>query len=790
MFGFKRKKTAVFNDEDFCANYKDEYVLPLIPIKGAVFGPEISTSFDFGKPNSVKALEYSANTSNVVVIAMQKTNTDNPSFEDFGKICSLADIKDITKLSQGVFRVNATGLSRVRILEIIKEEPFLMVRAKSLPPLDKYNEKIVTLSKLAKEKYLNLLNLSGHYEEACEDQFEGANPEKICDIITAYLIINPSEYFEILQETNLTVRLEKTVEYLIRSVNNAKLELELENKLMLQFTSDQRSRYLREKRNLISRELSDEDDDDEIYEYREKLESLPIPEEYKTRVLKEMTRLEMTPPGSQEAAVIQSYLECILDLPWNMQTDNDFSVSEAVEILESEHYGLEKVKERIVEYIAVMKRTNSLKSPILCLVGPPGVGKTSIARSVANATGRKFVRVSLGGMHDEAEIRGHRKTYVGAMPGRIISGLRQAQSKNPVFLLDEIDKLSHEMKGDPASALLEALDPEQNSTFTDTYVEIPFDLSDVMFVTTANTTSTIPAPLLDRMELIELNGYMPDEKVEIAKRHLIPKQLEANGISADNIEFTDEIIYEIVDKYTRETGVRQLERAVASLCRKAAKKIVVDNELKLDLKIDNLSDYLGKEVHTYEVIKDESKVGVVNGLAWTSVGGDTLTIEAVYSPGSGKLELTGNLGDVMKESAKAAVGYIRANAEKFGLAHIDWSKIDLNVHVPEGAVPKDGPSAGITIATAIISALSDKGVAQQIAMTGEVTLTGRVLPIGGLREKLLAANRARAKSVIIPSENKADLKDIPLEILDSLEILYAETLPDVYGYVFGERNEN
>jgi ATP-dependent Lon protease len=492
----------------------------------------------------------------------------------------------------------------------------------------------------------------------------------------------------------------------------------------------------------------------------------------------------MTPPGSQEAAVIQSYLDCILDLPWEASTPNDFDVAQAVEILDREHYGLEKVKDRIIEYIAVMKRTNSLRSPILCLVGPPGVGKTSVARSIANATGRKFVRISLGGMHDEAEIRGHRKTYVGAMPGRIIAGLRQVQSKNPVFLLDEIDKLSRDVKGDPASALLEALDPEQNSTFTDTYVEIPFNLSDVMFITTANSTSTIPPALLDRLEVIELNGYMPTEKVEIAKRHLIPKQLAANGITDDNIVFTDDVLLAIIDGYTRETGVRQLERSIASLCRKATKALVLGESETLELTVRSLSELLGRQVHVFDVMDDLESTGVVNGLAWTGVGGDTLSIETNKAVGNGHMELTGNLGDVMKESAKTAIGFLKSNAENFGLSDIDWSKLDLHIHVPEGAVPKDGPSAGIALATCIISALSGKPVSRRIAMTGEITLTGRVLPIGGLREKLLAANRAKISRVIIPMENEADLSEIPKEILESLTVTTASEYKDVYKAVF------
>lgn len=476
----------------------------------------------------------------------------------------------------------------------------------------------------------------------------------------------------------------------------------------------------------------------------------------------------------------------MLDLPWNDDTKPDFNIKEAAGILDEDHYGLEKVKERILEYLAVIKLTDSLKSPILCLVGPPGVGKTSVAKSVARATNRKFTRLSLGGMHDEAEIRGHRKTYVGAMPGRIIAGLRQVQSKNPVFLLDEIDKLSKDYKGDPSSALLEALDPEQNSTFTDNYVEIPFDLSDVLFITTANTLSTIPEALLDRLEVLELSGYLPDEKLEIAKRHLIRKQLEANGVSEKNIDFSDEILNEIIDCYTRESGVRQLERSIASLCRKAAKTVVDGENVTLELTKEKLRTYLGPKVHTYDIASEAKLVGTVCGLAWTSAGGDTLQIEAAFSDGNGKLELTGHLGDVMKESAKAAIGYLRANGSQYGIKSDIWEKSDIHIHVPEGAVPKDGPSAGITITTSLISSLTKTPVPQDIAMTGEITLTGRVLPIGGLREKLLAATRAQVKRVILPKENENDIEDVPEKVREKLDIHYAESMNDVYRFAFGE----
>ncbi|MCL1912575.1 MAG: endopeptidase La [Eubacteriaceae bacterium] len=786
MLKLKKKKNKTKSLEELKSLLgAGEYILPLIAVKGAIFGCEIETSFDFGKSNSIKAIDFSPNTSDLIAIAMQKSSEGKATAEDLSKVCCMADVRDVTRLGGDVLRVNLHGMSRVRIEQIIYEEPFMLVKV-SLEDESQgaRDQQAQALSKICQERYFQLFQLTGSYDEEFANLLSSSPPQKVCDLIMASVPITPTEYYDIMQGSTVVERLEKTIAYLVNSANNAVIEMELENKLMLQFTTDQRSRYLREKRNLISKELRDDEDDEELDEYRGKLAALPIQEEHKTRLLKEVIRLETTPPGSQEAAVIQSYLDCVLDLPWAESSPGDFDISKAVDILDAEHYGLKKVKDRIIEYIAVMKQTNSLKSPILCLVGPPGVGKTSVAKSISNATNRKFVRLSLGGMHDEAEIRGHRKTYVGAMPGRIIASLRQVQSKSPVFLLDEIDKLSRDIKGDPASALLEALDPEQNSTFVDTYIEIPFNLSDVMFITTANTTSTIPAPLLDRLELIELNGYLPNEKLEIAKRHLIGKQMKENGITGDNIEFTDEVIYEIIEKYTRETGVRQLERSIASLCRKAAKSIVVDQVDTITITKENLSTYLGKQVHDYDIMKDESLVGVINGLAWTSIGGDTLTIETNHCPGSGKTELTGNLGNVMKESARMAISYLKANAESFGIAHVDFAKTDIHIHAPEGAVPKDGPSAGIALACSILSSLTSTPVWQQIAMTGELTLTGRVLAIGGLREKLLAANRAKVQKVFIPKQNEPDLAEIPGEIIEGMELVLVQNAREVIEEIF------
>lgn len=764
-----------------------EYLLPILNIDGYLIGPEISTVIDLDDQDSLMAVEYAAKTSHLICFVNGFDPQNDPKQTILKKICCIGDIKDIVKIGQNSVRISVKGINRGIIWDY--EEPESVSVAVVSPfeyDMTKIAEEDKILTQLLIDKYIGYLNLIGRYDDYYEKQLEEQHPDKVIDMITSNLPLSNDEYYALMEHFSTDSRLKAAIETLVRLTNIADMELELEKELVLTLSNDQKARYLREKKQLINKELNEDDEDETLDEYRSKLEALPLQEEYKKRLLKEMDRFEMTPMGSQEASVIQSYLDYVLDLPWEKADIDDFDIKQASEILDADHFGLEKVKERILEYLAVIKLTHSLKSPILCLVGPPGVGKTSIAKSIANATGRKFVRISLGGMHDEAEIRGHRKTYVGAMPGRIIAGLRQVQSKNPVFLLDEIDKLTKDIKGDPASALLEALDPEQNATFTDTYIEIPFDLSDVMFITTANVLSTIPDPLLDRMEVIELPGYMPSEKLEIAKQHLIEKQMKLNGITSENLELTDEVLYEIIYNYTRESGVRQLERSISALCRKAAKNLIVDGNKKLEVSKDKLYDFLGKKVHTYDIAKEESVIGVVNGLAWTSVGGDMLQIEVAVAQGSGKLELTGQLGDVMKESAKTAIGHIRTNAEFYRAQDVIWDKIDLHIHVPEGAVPKDGPSAGITMTTALISALTKRAVPQKTAMTGEITLIGNVLPIGGLREKLLAANRSEITRVIIPAENKEDLKEISEKILKQITIEFAETMHDVYSYIFEE----
>ncbi len=764
-----------------------EFIIPVVPLRGLTMGPEMHSTIDLGRRQSVLAAQEAHKEKRLLGFAAQFDQAvENPAGNELMDICCIADLNDISPMHYDTVRIHVTGLCRAKIIEYVQTEPFFIARVKVITPnVFEECENILALKKVVLNKYKELINLLQKGDNGVNTALEDYAADNLVDYITANTKISYEDFYDIFLEEDTAERLSKTAEALSLLIKSAEIDIEIENRIVMRYSQDQRTRYLREKKRVIDSELGEGDGmDDDISEYIQAIKDLPLEEEYREKLLKEVSKLEMMPPTSQDAAVISTYIDLILDLPWDKKTEDDFELENSKKILDEDHYGLEKVKDRILEYLAVVKLTNSLKAPILCLVGSPGVGKTSVGKSIARATGRKFIRVSLGGMHDEAEIRGHRKTYVGAMPGRIISGIRQAKVNNPVFLLDEIDKLSRDLRGDPSSALLEVLDPEQNSTFTDTYTEIPFDLSNVMFIATANNLNSIPEPLLDRMEIIELPGYIATDKIHIARNHLIPKQLEMNGITEENLIISDEVLNALINNYTRESGVRQLERTIASLCRKAAKKAAEEENALLCPTVDELDDLLGRSVATYDIAKDEELIGVVNGLAWTASGGDTLQIEMATAPGSGKLELTGNLGDVMKESVHVALGHIKTNAENYGLGDIEWDKTNIHIHVPEGAVPKDGPSAGITMTTALISALGKKPVSQKIAMTGEISLTGRVLPIGGLREKLLAASRATVNKVLIPKENERDLKDVPKEILDTLTIVTVERMSDVYREVF------
>ncbi|HZH92797.1 MAG TPA: endopeptidase La, partial [Tissierellaceae bacterium] len=588
-------------------------------------------------------------------------------------------------------------------------------------------------------------------------------------------------------------RLEILHEILQREIELLRIEEKINQRVKKQINKVQKEYYLKEQLKAIQKELGEDDTfSSEMEEYASKIKKLKMPKEVREKALKEVDRLAKMSPHSAEVGVIRTYLDWIVDLPWDKETKEKIDIKKAREILDNDHYGLMDVKERILEFIAIRKLTNSIKGPILCLVGPPGVGKTSIARSIASSLNRNFVRMSLGGVRDEAEIRGHRRTYVGSMPGRIISSIKKAGTRNPVFLFDEIDKLASDFRGDPASALLEVLDPEQNSTFTDHFLEAPFDLSKVMFITTANTTSTIPPALLDRMEVIRISGYTEEEKLQIAKRYLLPKQMKEHGLKDDQIKISDAAIRGVINYYTREAGVRNLERNIANLCRKAAKKIVEDGKKSVSINAGNITTYLGTKKFRYDKLEEKNQVGVANGLAWTAVGGETLSVEVTTMKGTGKTQLTGKLGDVMKESAMAGISYVRANAERLKISPDFYKDVDIHIHVPEGAIPKDGPSAGITIATAVISALTERAILREVAMTGEITLRGRVLPVGGIKEKLLAAHRMGIKKVLLPYDNNKDLEEIPDKIKKKMEFVLVKDLDQVLEHALekGETNED
>lgn len=611
----------------------------------------------------------------------------------------------------------------------------------------------------------------------------------MADIVASHLPLKLKDKQDILETADIKERLNKV----IRSIHNEKEVLEIEKKIgqrvKRSMERTQKEYYLREQMKAIQKELGDkEGKTGEVQSLTEKIEEAGMPERVKETALKELSRYEKVPSSSAESSVIRNYIDWLIALPWSDETEDKLDIKKAGEILDKEHHGLEKVKERILEYLAVKQLTKTLKGPILCLAGPPGVGKTSLAKSISTSMGRRFVRISLGGVRDESEIRGHRRTYVGAMPGRIIQGMKKAGKQNPVFLLDEIDKMSSDFRGDPSSAMLEVLDPEQNSTFSDHYIEETFDLSKVLFIATANNLASIPGPLRDRMEIISLSGYTENEKLEIVKDHLLPKQIKEHGLTKSNLQIRDQAITDIIRYYTREAGVRTLERQIAAICRKAAKAIVSEERKRITVTEKNLADYLGKRIFRYGQAETEDQIGVVTGLAYTTVGGDTLSIEVSLSPGKGKLILTGKLGDVMRESAQAAFSYVRSKAEQFGIDPKFHEKYDIHIHVPEGAVPKDGPSAGITMATALVSALTDRAVKREVGMTGEITLRGRVLPIGGLKEKALGAHRAGLTTIIAPKDNEKDIEDIPESVREGLKFIFVSHLDDVLEHALvGEK---
>ncbi|WP_125152842.1 endopeptidase La [Clostridium rectalis] len=762
---------------------KNSKVLPLIPLRGIIIFPYMVMHFDVGREKSILALEEAMLNGQEIFLAAQKeAKVEEPDESDIFTTGTICNIKQILKLPGDTVRVLVEGETRAKLKKIVDNEPFFKVEIEALKDedgsKDSETEALVRSVRKAFDEYVKLSGSIPTETLLTLDDIE--SPGRLCDVISSYLILKQDKKQELLEAYNIFNRLEQLLVILKNEVDILKVERKIGIKVKNKIDKVQKEYYLREQLKAIQEELGEEDEDKkEINRYKNKINKAKLPKPVKEKALYELDRLRNSGSYSAEGGVIRTYLDWILELPWNVQTEDNIDVRVAREVLEKEHYGLEDVKNRIIEYLAVKKMSNSLKGPILCLVGPPGVGKTSIAKSIAHALNRNFVRMSLGGVRDEAEIRGHRKTYVGAIPGRIIYGMKQAKSKNPLFLLDEIDKMSNDFRGDPKDALLEVLDSEQNNTFRDHYLELDFDLSNVLFITTANTLHTIPRPLMDRMEIIEVSGYTGEEKFNIAKKHLIPKKLEEHNIESNVITISDSAIYCIIDNYTRESGVRSLEREISAVIRKAIAEMVEKDKKKIRITVNQIKKYLGPTIFTYDKANEIDQIGVVTGMAWTGYGGDTLPVEVSVMQGTGKLELTGKLGDVMKESARTGYSYIRANAEKYGIKPNFYKEKDVHIHVPEGAVPKDGPSAGVTMITAMVSALNLTKVKHNVAMTGEVTLTGRVLPIGGLKEKTLAAYRAGINTVIIPKDNEKDLLKIPKSIKNKLNFILAENIDEV-----------
>ncbi|PFO09092.1 endopeptidase La [Bacillus cereus] len=760
----------------------NERIVPLLPLRGVLVYPTMVLHLDVGRDKSIQALEQAAMDENIIFLAMQKEmNIDDPKEDDIYSVGTVAKVKQMLKLPNGTLRVLVEGLHRAEVIEFIEEENVVQVSIKTVTEEveDDLEEKAFMRTLLEYfEQYIKVSKKVSNETFATVADVE--EPGRLADLIASHLPIKTKQKQEILEIVSVKERLQTLISIIQDEQELLSLEKKIGQKVKRSMERTQKEYFLREQMKAIQTELGDkEGKGGEVEELREKIEQSGMPEETMKAALKELDRYEKLPASSAESGVIRNYIDWLLALPWTEATEDIIDLAHSEEILNNDHYGLEKVKERVLEYLAVQKLTNSLKGPILCLVGPPGVGKTSLARSIATSLNRNFVRVSLGGVRDESEIRGHRRTYVGAMPGRIIQGMKKAKTVNPVFLLDEIDKMSNDFRGDPSAALLEVLDPEQNHNFSDHYIEEPYDLSKVMFVATANTLSSIPGPLLDRMEIISIAGYTELEKVHIAREHLLTKQLKEHGLRKGNLQVRDEALLEIIRYYTREAGVRTLERQIAKVCRKVAKIIVTAERKRIVVTEKKIVDLLGKHIFRYGQAEKTDQVGMATGLAYTAAGGDTLAIEVSVAPGKGKLILTGKLGDVMKESAQAAFSYIRSRAEELQIDPNFHEKNDIHIHVPEGAVPKDGPSAGITMATALISALTGIPVSKEVGMTGEITLRGRVLPIGGLKEKTLSAHRAGLTKIILPAENEKDLDDIPESVKENLTFVLASHLDEV-----------
>lgn len=762
--------------------------MPAVALRGLTILPGMVQHFDISREKSVRAVETAMmGDQKVYLVTQRNPQQEVPTAADLYQMGTVSQIKQIVKMPNGILRVMVEGLERAALLTLFEDGQYLEAEIEDAPMQEEQLSDTVkeAMSRIVKEKL---------------EEFGNANPKAVKDFIGSLLVITDLEPLltqtanefpwdfavkqELLECDYVSHLYDRIVYYLMREIEILMIKRDYQGKVKEHIDKNQRDYILREELKVIREELGDDAGAEDADGYLEQLEKLNADKETKEKIKKEIQRFKGMPGGSQEANVLRTYIETVLEMPWKKTSRDNQDIIHAKEVLEEDHYGLEQVKDRVLEFLAVRALTKKGTSPILCLVGPPGTGKTSIARSVARALGKKYVRISLGGIHDEAEIRGHRKTYVGAMPGRIADAMRQAGVANPLMLLDEIDKVSADYRGDVSSALLEVLDGEQNGKFRDHYLEIPLDLSGVLFIATANDVSTIPRPLLDRMEVIEVSSYTENEKFHIAKKYLVPKQLERNGLTGEMLSFSDKALEKIIHNYTREAGVRNLERRIGEICRKAAREFLEKKRKSVHTTEGNLQKYLGKEKITFENANEEDEVGIVRGLAWTSVGGDTLQIEVNVMPGDGKLQMTGQMGDVMKESAQIALTYVRSVADRYGVESKYFKEHDLHLHIPEGAVPKDGPSAGITMATAMLSAVTGKKVLASVAMTGEITLRGRVLPIGGLKEKTLAARMAHMKKVLVPDKNRPDMAEISKEITKGMEIVFVKTMDDVVREAF------
>ena len=756
--------------------------LPMVPLRGMVVFPKVVTQLDIGRTASVQAVKAAMDGDQYLAVATQKDeNIETPTLSELGQVGTIVKINQMLRLPGGVVRILVEGVTRIQLDAITSTDPYYVAEVTPLnavqdEPMEEEAYRRILQSKFA--QWVEVVKPTN--DEGIDQVMNSEDASELADQIAFILPINTKVRQSILDELSVSRRLNMVVGILNTELQINDIENSINNQVRQQMEKAQKEYFLREKIRIIHDELGDKmDPDQEANELREQLEALGLPEEIHTRIDKEITRYSRMPQMMPESNILRNYIDWLLQLPWTTLSDDRLELKEASDVLDGDHYGLEKIKKRILEFLAVRKLSGKQSGSILCLVGPPGVGKTSLASSIAKAMNRKFIRASLGGVRDEAEIRGHRRTYVGALPGRMIQGLKNAGTRNPVFLLDEIDKLASDYKGDPSSALLEVLDPEQNSTFSDHYIEIPFDFSDVFWITTANVASHIPGPLLDRMEIIELSSYTEEEKLEIAKRYLVPKQIEKNGLGDYDVVLSDEVLQRVISEYTKEAGVRTLEKTIAKICRKLAYAVVTEGETVPTVTIDNVEDYLGTPRFVEEEREESAQVGLVYGLAWTSVGGVVLPCEATTMKGTGKLNLTGSLGKVMQESGQAAMSYIRHNQEVLELPENFHKELDIHVHLPEGATPKDGPSAGITMTLAMVSALTGKQVRSDIAMTGEITLRGRVLPIGGLKEKLLAALRYGVKEVLIPEGNTKDIQELPDIVKEGLLITPVKTMEEV-----------